>query len=72
MSTIRRIDPARNMLRFYKLAIQGDLLSGWSVVREWGRIGRAGRMRVDSHADLADAETAAQRIETQKRRKGYR
>jgi predicted DNA-binding WGR domain protein len=33
-----RRDPARNMARFYHLGLQADLLAGWSVVREWGRI----------------------------------
>jgi hypothetical protein len=32
----RRIDPARNMRRFYLLGVHGDLLAGWSVLREWG------------------------------------
>jgi predicted DNA-binding WGR domain protein len=71
VTTIRRRDPARHMARFYSLAVQADLLAGWSLVREWGRIGWAGRVRVDPHAELAIAETAAQQLETQKRRRGY-
>jgi predicted DNA-binding WGR domain protein len=72
MTTIHRVDPARNMARFYIIGLQADLLGGWSVVREWGRIGRAGRVKIDAHVDLADAEAAAQVLETGKRRKGYR
>jgi len=45
LTTIRRRDPSRRMARFYALALQGDLLAGWCVVREWGRIGRAGTVR---------------------------
>ncbi|MFL5251964.1 MAG: WGR domain-containing protein [Rhodopila sp.] len=71
MTTIRRIDPVRRMARFYALSVQPDLLAGWSVLREWGRIGRAGRARIDAHADLADAEAAAQLLEIRKRRQGY-
>ena len=71
MTTIRRIDPARNMARFYTIGLQADLLGGWSVIREWGRIGRVGRVKIDAHADLADAEAAAQRLEARKRRRGY-
>jgi predicted DNA-binding WGR domain protein len=71
MPTIRRINPAKKMARFYVLRLQGDLLAGWSVVREWGRIGRAGRVRVDPHAQLEIAETAVWNIEARKRRRGY-
>ena len=39
---MRRIDPARNMRRFYRLSIQPDLFGGASLVREWGRIGARG------------------------------
>jgi predicted DNA-binding WGR domain protein len=37
-----RIDPARNMRRFYRLDVQPDLFSGFAVVKEWGRIARRG------------------------------
>lgn len=59
MTLIHRRDPSRNMARFYALSVQADLLTGWSLVREWGRIGRPGRVRVDPHAELAIAEMAA-------------
>lgn len=65
---IRRRDPARKMARFYSLRLQGDLLAGLAVIREWGRIGRAGRVRVDLSAD---AEAEALRLAAQKRRRGY-
>lgn len=71
MTLIHRRDPSRNMARFYALAVQSDLLAGWSLVREWGRIGRPGRVKVDPHPELAIAETAAQRLEARKRRRGY-
>lgn len=57
MTLIRRRDPARNM---------ADLLAGWSLVGEWGRIGRPGRVK-----ELAIAETAAQRLEARKCRREY-
>jgi hypothetical protein len=37
------------------LSIQADLLAGWSVVREWGRIGRAERVRGDPYPDTVAA-----------------
>jgi hypothetical protein len=49
MLTIQRRDAGQNMARFYAVGLQADLLDGWSVVREWGRIGRPGRVRVDRH-----------------------
>jgi predicted DNA-binding WGR domain protein len=71
VTTIHRRDPARRMARFYALAVQADLLSGWSLVREWGRIGRPGRVRVDPHPELAIAERAGRQLEARKRRRGY-
>jgi len=36
MSTVHlaRIDPARNMCRFYRLDVQPDLFGGFAVVKE--------------------------------------
>ena len=42
--TLRLIDPEANKWRFYSLDIQPDLFGGWSLVREWGRIGRHGKV----------------------------
>jgi predicted DNA-binding WGR domain protein len=36
---LSRIDPARNMCRFYRLDVQPDLFGGFAVVKEWVRIG---------------------------------
>ncbi|HTW72940.1 MAG TPA: WGR domain-containing protein [Acetobacteraceae bacterium] len=35
--TLHRIDPARNMRRFYRLDLQRDLFGTWDLIREWGR-----------------------------------
>jgi predicted DNA-binding WGR domain protein len=67
---IHRRDPARRISRFYALAVQANLLSGRSLVREWGRIGRPGRVRVDPHPELI-AETAGQQLEARNRKRGY-
>ena len=40
---LRRVDPARNMSRFYRLDVQPDLFGGVLLVKEWGRIGAHGR-----------------------------
>jgi predicted DNA-binding WGR domain protein len=39
---LRRIDPARNMSRFYRLDIEPDVFGGVLLVKEWGRIGAHG------------------------------
>jgi predicted DNA-binding WGR domain protein len=66
-----RRDTARNTARFYALAVQADLLSGWSPVRELGRTGRPGRVKIEPRAELSIAETAARSLEARKRRRGY-
>jgi len=60
------------MARFYGLGMQADLLAGWALVREWGRIGCRGRVRADAYSDLALAEAAGRQLEAAKRRKGDR
>jgi predicted DNA-binding WGR domain protein len=41
---LRRIDPDRNMARFYSMSVQPNLFGEWALLREWGRIGSAGRL----------------------------
>ena len=36
---LRRIDPDRNMARFYTMSVQPNLFGEWLLLREWGRIG---------------------------------
>jgi predicted DNA-binding WGR domain protein len=33
-----RIDPARNMRRYYRITIHNDLFGQATLMREWGRI----------------------------------
>ena len=72
MILIRRRDPDHRMARFYGLGMQADLLAGWALVREWGRIGRRGRVRADAYSELAVAEAVGEQLEAAMRRKGYR
>lgn len=41
------IDPARNRFRFYRMAMRVDLFGG-RLIKEWGRIGRRGRKKVET------------------------
>jgi predicted DNA-binding WGR domain protein len=66
-----RLDPAKNMRRFYRLDVQPDLFGGVSLVREWGRIGRAGRLRLDPYPTSDDAQAALERQRRAKERCGY-
>ena len=67
----RRIDPARNMRRFYRLSVQRDLFGRASLVREWGRIGFRGQMMVETHPDEGKAITALMKLAAVKKRRGY-
>ena len=68
---LRRVDPARNMRRFYRLDMQPDLFGGVLLLKEWGRIGAHGRMVAESYDSEALAADALQRHANRKRRKGY-
>lgn len=68
---LTHVDPARNMARFYTLTIQPTLFGEWSLVREWGRIGQAGQVKATPYPSSAEAESALQRFQRQKERRGY-
>ena len=68
---LHRIDPTRNMARFYRLDIQPDLFGGVSVVKEWGRIGRGGQTRQTLYVNSDEARAAVERQKQVKERRGY-
>lgn len=68
---LHRRDPDRNMARFYRLSLEPNLFGGVSLVRNWGRIGTTGRLRIDLHPDEAAAERARTGIAARKQRRGY-
>jgi predicted DNA-binding WGR domain protein len=51
-------NPARNIDRFYVVDIMPSLFGDWTVLREWGRRGSAGSVRINSYARRDEAETA--------------
>ncbi len=67
-----REDPSRNMRRFYLMMVQRDLFGGASLIREWGRIGGSGQVRIDHHPDEGRAVDALAELMAAKRRRGYR
>jgi len=68
---LRRIDPARNMRRFYRLHIEPDLFGGVLLMKEWGRIGTRGRVVAERYEAKPLAVAALQKQAARKRRKGY-
>ena len=70
-TSLQRIDPARHMARFYSLEVEQDLFGRVVVVRRWGRIGTAGRTRMDEHPDEGRAVAALVKLEASKQRRGY-
>jgi predicted DNA-binding WGR domain protein len=69
---LTRFNDRRNMARFYKLDVQPTLFGEWSVVREWGRIGRAGTVRIETHRSRGRADVAIAAAWTRKLKRGYR
>lgn len=69
--TLKRTDESRKINRFYLLAVQPELFGSWSLVREWGRIGQPGQVRIVSYATMEEAEAAFLRHRKRKERRGY-
>ena len=51
--TLHKIEPAKNMARFYALEVEQDLFGCHVLVRRWGRIGTAGKIRLKSQNSTA-------------------
>ncbi len=69
---LRRVDPARNMARYYGLSIRRNLFGEWELVRAWGRIGRRGQARSAVYATELAAAAALDRQQRVKEQRGYR
>jgi predicted DNA-binding WGR domain protein len=66
-----RCDPAQNMARYYVLAVEPSLFGDATLVREWGRIGKPGRRRVEIHENESGAVESLENWLQRKRRRGY-
>lgn len=69
---IERIDPSKNMARFYALSIEPNLFGGTSLVRSWGRIGSRGRQKINIFDSEAKAVDLLLTLLRRKRSRGYR
>ncbi|NKK75763.1 WGR domain-containing protein [Rhizobium leguminosarum bv. viciae] len=69
---IERIDPSKNMARFYALSIEPNLFGGTSLVRNWGRIGSRGQQKIHVFDSEAKAVDLLLTLLRKKRARGYR
>ena len=68
---LTRTDPEANMARFYRMEIVPGLFGDWGLIREWGRIGCTGQMRVDWFNTKAAAKNARFELHMAKAKRGY-
>lgn len=66
-----KIDAGKNQRRFYSLHLAPDLFGGWSLVREWGRLGSGGTVRHDPFETEQEAQLALDKICSSKQVKDY-
>jgi predicted DNA-binding WGR domain protein len=65
-----RIRPASNERRFYTMEAGRDLF-GPALVRQWGRIGKSCRQKLDAFPSEEATHKAMLRLSARKRRRGY-
>ena len=68
---LRRVDPTRNMSRFWSARLQPSLFEEVLLVLAWGRIGSRGQERSYWFASRQAALAAFEKITAAKRRRGY-
>jgi predicted DNA-binding WGR domain protein len=68
---LERVDRTKNMARYYVLSVEPTLFAESSLVRQWGRIGRVGRTRIDLYASPPLAQIALNTWLEKKQRRGY-
>jgi predicted DNA-binding WGR domain protein len=66
-----KVSPAKRQTRFYRPEIWPDLFGGFSLVREYGRIGQPGRLQLDPFPEIDSARKAFARLVSRKQRRGY-
>lgn len=63
---LEKRQPAKNVARFYRMAVMPNLFGEWTLYREWGRIGQGGQVRMDWFKDENQAVAALVTLETSK------
>jgi predicted DNA-binding WGR domain protein len=68
-----RVDPERNIRRWYTIAWGPTLFGNWAVVRSWGRVGTNwAQCKSEMFDDDEAAYTQAQALTQRRLRRGYR
>jgi predicted DNA-binding WGR domain protein len=70
---LERVDPARNIARYYVLSIEPTLFARHTLIRRWGRIGCVGRARLQffKSEDALRAQVTLETWLSRKRNRGY-
>jgi predicted DNA-binding WGR domain protein len=70
---LERVDPARNIARYYVLSIEPTLFAKHTLIRRWGRIGCPGRERLQffGREDASRAQVTLETWLARKRKRGY-
>ena len=68
---LEKRQPANNVARFYRMSVMPNLFGEWTLLREWGRIGQGGQVRMDWFSDEGQAVAALLTLEAAKRLRGY-
>ena len=71
MAFFTRIDAAKNIRRFWLSVVTPTMFGGWSVLREWGRIGSPGRVQFRTFDSEEEAQRAEQQGIKKRQRHGY-
>jgi predicted DNA-binding WGR domain protein len=71
MIYLTKTDQASNMARFYTMALQPTLFGEWALLKEWARIGSAGRLVSSRFASEREAALAMAEHLKAKLSKGY-
>ena len=67
-----RVDPSKNMARWYEIDLQPGLFGDCSVTRYWGRIGAQGQKLETWLTTDVEAKAVADRLGRQKASRGYK
>jgi predicted DNA-binding WGR domain protein len=70
---LERVDPVRNIARYYVLSIEPTLFAKHTLIRRWGSIGSFGRERLQffGGGEASQAQVSLETWLARKRKRGY-
>ena len=71
MAFFTHTDPAKNLHRFYVVQLSPTLFGDWTLLREWGRSGSPGTVRLTSFEQFDEAQKAQARAIKRRLQHGY-